>query len=1184
MSTPSALRCLLPILALLVTTAGIAGAAGEYQLVESLGHQWTAELISFPVSFAAGQCPEIRSVTADEAAVPFQTADVTRHPDGSVATARVYVLTDLGPKQTLVFRALPLEPAAALPAPDLRVTPGTGEVALETAAGGIRLPLGEFAAPQIPGPYKGFRLTSGRWIGSSRLLGTPGPETLTATLVADGPLFAEVLLTYAYPDEKTYTLACRVIAGQPVALIREASNVEEGRSYSFRYDDQFTRFVQGRIGYKPAIEDSHWVRVSLGDFQPTAASMLRAEGSHAALTEASVQDPWVTTLFPWQSWHGGVFSLPLADATDALGLMALSAGAWVRPLENLGLVKREGQELFLQWPINDGAREWGLFFGTPEALEPTGEEPAARQMPGYHHPSLLRRTRIKYGEAPLETIKTWTLAWEDRQPVPNPVTINPPGKLPEVRERIMADPVLAQHAQGVINAWETLRGQEPNFPFTLNWVMTPDGVEDAYLAKGGEQYARELYELTLARLRYYTEQTLAGVGFHGYRAGHEYGMFHLAPFLVGVARQVDLLLGAPEITPEEKADLRAQLAFYGCLFTDRNYWPGEDIGKGTYNMYASHDGVLGVLGSVLAGHPQAEAWQALGRTRLEDVLSHFIYPSGAMIEGMHYSGVTLDFNLPFMAMLKLAGGTDYFADERFRKGMRWYASCLPPSDPRFQRAYMPPFGYSHNSNTSQSVRWAVAAAMTTETDPDFSRLMMRTWRQSGSLLTMVGGEAGYRSAFSLGLVDPALPATDGNDVVSAAWEGFGAVLRSHADSPLETYMAIPTGTPGGFRVYPNEGTFHLYAKGAPLCLRFGTRTFNPTATLVAWMNNRITFDKRDECTGDTGKITEWATLSTGDLFSGEYRFTRLAGRQTLRETDPGALELSEPRVVDTTMAVGEGLGFFGDHRDVPPQTWRRQVLFVKDDLPTGPNYFLLRDSFQATLPTDWNLWCLADDLQVQEGRATFTGKFGVDLDVFYAPARKIVTGAWGPDWERQKLFQLQQDVNEGYFALLYPRGKDEPVPTCVPLPGGVGMRLDLPNRTDWAFLTTDEVAQQVDEVEFVGRAGMAQRGADWTRLTLLAGDRIALGDFALMHGRVVVEDVRLSTEGPLSLSATLAPGPRLTGEYSGDPRVVVIQVPLAYQGLTRLTVDGEPAELSAARAGTYSFALPEGRHRFEIGR
>ena len=100
MSTPSALRCLLPILALLVTTAGIAGAAGEYQLVESLGHQWTAELISFPVSFAAGQCPEIRSVTADEAAVPFQTADVTRHPDGSVATARVYVLTDLGPKQT----------------------------------------------------------------------------------------------------------------------------------------------------------------------------------------------------------------------------------------------------------------------------------------------------------------------------------------------------------------------------------------------------------------------------------------------------------------------------------------------------------------------------------------------------------------------------------------------------------------------------------------------------------------------------------------------------------------------------------------------------------------------------------------------------------------------------------------------------------------------------------------------------------------------------------------------------------------------------------------------------------------------------------------------------------------------------------------------------------------------------
>ncbi|MHB9025989.1 MAG: hypothetical protein ACYC7E_17760 [Armatimonadota bacterium] len=1183
-TVPSPRWFAIALLCLALSVAGIARADTQYRLTESLGHHWTAELISFPVTFKAGERFHVASVTADSKLVHFQVGDIARHPDGSVAAAQVYVFTDLTPKQSILFRTSGAAKDADLPKTDLRVSKGNGQVTLETTAGGVKLPLGEFAAPQVPAPYAGFRLASGRWIGGSQLLGNPGPTALSAKLVAQGPLFAEVQLTYSYPKEKSYTLTCRVIAGQPVALIREASDVEKGKNYSFRYDNEFKRFVQGRHGYKAAIEQSHWVRMSLGDFQPTAASMLTVEGTHAALSEESLTDPWLTTLFPWQSWHGGALALPMADARDGLGLMTLSAGAWVRPMENMGLVKRDGQELFVQWPINDGGRAWGLFFGPPAALQPTGEEPKARQYPGIKYPSIFHRARVKYGEMPLEKVKDWTLAWKDGKSVPNPVSINPPGKLKVVQERIAADPVLAKHAQGVINSWETLRKSEKNFPFTLNWVMTPDGVEDAYLATGKPQYARELYDLTLARLRYYTEQTIEGVGFHGYRSGHSYGMFHLAPFLVGGSRQADLLLGSPEVTPAEKADLRAQLAFFGCLFTDADYWPGDDIGKGTYNMYASRDGVLGVLGSVLAGHPQASAWQAAGAARMEDVLSHFIYPSGAMLEGMHYSGVTLDFNLPFMSMLKLAGGRDYFADERLKRGLRWYASCLPPVDKRFNRAYMPPFGYSHPTNTSQSVRWAVAAAMTAKTDPAFSQLMMRTWRQSGSFLTMVGGEAGYRSAFSLGLIDPSLPVSDGKEVVSAAWEGFGAVLRSHADTPLETYMAIPTGTPGGFRVYPNEGTFHLYAKGAPLCLRFGTRSFNYAGTMMAWMNNRITFDKRDECSSDTGKIREWATLSAGDLFTGEYRFTKLAARATLTDKEPGKMELSEPRIVNTKLAVGEGLGFFGDQQDVAPQTWRRQVLFVKDALPTGPNYFLIRDTFQATLPTDWNIWCLADDVKVVGNRATFTGKFGVDLDVFFAPGKKVVTGAWGPDWERQKVFQLQQDVNQGYFALLYPRAKDEPAPACTHLPGGAGIRVDLPNRVDWAFLSVDAVKQKTDEVEFTGRAGMVQRGEQWTRLTLLAGDRIALGDFALMHGRQVVDDVRVPTDGPISLSATLAPGPRLTGEYSGGPRNVVIQVPVAYQGLRSLLVDGKPATLNASRADTYSFALPAGEHRFEIGK
>jgi len=1176
------------VTACLVGVGANASGAAPYRLTEYLGHSWQDELICFPVEFHPGECRRIVRVTADGKAVHFQvpSAELSQRPDGSIASAKVYIITDLAPKQEITFGVVSdknhVKLAAVLPATDLRITEGDELVTIETASAGVRLPLGRFNGPgRIPAPYQGFRLTTGRWVGTSRLMGDPAPQGLKAELVERGPLFAEVLLTYSYPEGRTYVLRCRVIAGQPVALFSEEFDIEPGCKYHRNINYDYRRFAQGRFGYSGAFQDSHWVRLSLGDFSPDLTKLVSSPdlGSHAAFR---ADDPWLATLHPWQSWHGGSMMVPLADEREYLALMALKAGHWVRPLENLALVKRDGEEIYLELPINDGAREWGVHFGLPDSWKPTGPERNPREYPGLDHPSPLRLALIKYGESPLDVIKDWQLRWKDRAKVPYPVSINPPGELETVRKRIAEEPLLSRHAQGVTEHWESLRGQE-NFPLTRLWVMTPDGVEDVYLATGEERHARELYELTLARLHYYVEQTLRGVGFHNYRAGHQYGMFHLAHVLVGVARQADLCLGSPFLSDEQKANVRAHLAFFAYLFDDGNYWPPNNIGKGTYNMYASRDGALGILGSLLAGHPQAPRWQKAADDRINDILDNFIYPSGAMLEGMHYSGVTLDFTLPYMMLLKLSGGKDYFTDERLKRGLRWYASCLPPVDKRFGRAYMPPFGYSHNSNTSQSVRWAVAAAMTAQTDPEFCGLMMRTWQQQGWFMKMVGGEAGYQSAFFVGVVDPSLPVPDDPALASAKWEGFGAVLRNHSDSPLETFMAIPTGVPGGFRAYPNEGTFHLYAKGAPLCLRFGTRSFNAIATLQAWMNNRITFDRRDECHHGTGKIISWASLGASDLFGGEYRFTRLAAKAPMTGEEPGRMELSEPRVVKTDQKVGEGLGFFGDQEDVPPQLWRRFIMFVKDPEPLGPNYFLVRDRFQASLPTDWNLWCLAEELKIDGARATFKGKFDVDLDVFIAQEpKKIVSGAWGPDWERQKLLQLQQDPNVGYFALLYPRKRGEPVPEFTALAEGKGVRVTLPGRTDWAFLCEDSVEVKEDDVEFSGRAGMVRREEGRQQLVILHGDRIAVGDFALMHGRQVVEDVRVPAEGPIAVSAALEPGPRLVGEYEGGARKVVIRVPVAYRSLRSLKINGRPADLMPEGVGVYSFRLPGGRGGFEI--
>ncbi len=1191
------------------TAPPVAVHSAEYRLVERLGHSWTDEPLRFELHFPEGAGREIVAVTANDAPVVFQTEGEERHADGSLATARIHTLADLPAGGELVFRALTdpgAAPAAAPAARPLEVHEDDGLVTLATATAGLRLPLGVFTA-DIPTPFLGFRLADGRWVGGGRWMGRAAPQRLEAELTARGPVFAEVRLRYQFPDDKTYELTCRLYAGENVVLFDERFGLEPGTSYHLNHTDQHQRFPQGRYGYRAEFEQSHWLRLDFGTF---AAPVRWQDPTIAGGGDTrNAADPWIGTLHPWNSWHGGTLELPLADDTAGLALIARHAGQWRRVMENLLLLRRDADgSLFVQLPVNSGVRSWGVVLGPPNQHHATGEERNARQYPGLDHPSPVRLARLKYGELALERLKAWTLAWDDATPVPYPLTIHPRGDWEAARARIAAEPVLRSHGARVTANWERQR-QGGNLPFTQNWVMTPDGVEDAYLATGEQRHARELVELTLARFDYYIHQTLAGLGFHNYRHGHNYGMFHLTQVLPGQARMVDLCLGSPHVTAEEKAALRARLAFFGHLFTDPDYWPANDIGKGTFNMVAARDAFVGLAGALLPGHPQAAAWQAVGARSIEHFLANNIYPSGAINEGMHYSGVTLDFYLPLLAMLRQSGGHDYFQDERLKQGLRWYAAWLPPSDKRFGRAYMPPFAYSHPANTSQSVRWAVAAAMTADSDPELSALMMRTWRQSGSVLGMVVGDASYHAAFAFGLVDPTLPAASGADLASGQWPGFGAVLRSHSDTPHETFFAIQTSAPGAFRIYPNEGAFHLYARGVPLSLRFGARSFNAIATMQAWMSNRITFDKRDECTWDTGRIVRWASLDAADLFGGEYRFTRLAAKAAMTGSEPGNLELSEPRVVDTKLPYGEGNGFHGDHRNVPPQQWRRFVLFAKDADPLAPQYFLVRDNFQGTLPTDWNLWVLANDGPALEGdRASFTGRFGVDLDAFMLEKPDhIVTGAWGPDWERQRLLQLQRGVNGSHAVLLVPRGADEPAPTFAALADGDGARLEwavcrvaVPaagsapgagarlewealGRVDWVFLTEDPVAYEADGVSFQGRAGILRQQPDRIQLTLLDGEIAGLAGFHVMHGRHVVgeNEVREATDGPLSLSASLGPDARIAGQSRGGPREVKLTVPHTLPEMTTLLVDGEATPFTLV-GHTYEFLLPPGEHNFTL--
>ena len=144
---------------LLLACGGLASGQTEYRLSEHLGFGWTNELISFSVTFPANACKALRLVMADEKPVVFQAPaeGTTRHADGSIAAARVYVKTDLAPDQTIVFRALDDQAAGKATPAVVGSVVGIEEknqrVTLESGPVGVRLPLGEFTK-DIPSPYQ----------------------------------------------------------------------------------------------------------------------------------------------------------------------------------------------------------------------------------------------------------------------------------------------------------------------------------------------------------------------------------------------------------------------------------------------------------------------------------------------------------------------------------------------------------------------------------------------------------------------------------------------------------------------------------------------------------------------------------------------------------------------------------------------------------------------------------------------------------------------------------------------------------------------------------------------------------------------------------------------------------------------------------------------------------------------
>ncbi len=1183
----SLLRLLLFIALLL--PAAVAWAAPTFTLTEHLGESWSQELVSFPVTLPADLSPERLAVK--EAAGLTRVAQFV--PDAPPSRAgKVYFIVDLPPNAEQTWTLVKGEEK---PETDLTISWGEGTVSLGNSKLSITCPWegDELQAPLV------MSLPDGTTTGVASIHSPLNFTSISGETLAQGPVFLQVRLTYTFEEDKYYTCDITVIAGQPVVLVSEQSDLMDKPGFlegTRPADAPEGNYVMQAYGKRLQEQGSYWT-LSLDGLQPDRMAW---QPLGNVWGKKSVEgEPWETfprptdpgplvTLNPTHGeWWMNVAQWAGAYSTGGnnfVGLMALSGGAWQQPHENVIVLENDPEgKLQAVLPINGGSRNWALYVGDrDEDITIPGEEPPGETWPGRQYARPIQLATIKYGLLPLDMVKDWALEFPDPPGVVFPHIYATAADLPAIRKRIADSPPLQTHVDRLARVWNSYKAQkDADFPFYKNWVMYHRGLDNLYLATGDETYARDAAELLIARLRYYVHQTHVGIGISGYRWSHNYGMFHLTTGPLPISlRQADILLGSPSVTPEQKRETRALLAFWGELFASRDYAP-PGYNHGNTDMIVSLRMVQGQIGSVLSGHPRAKDWAKVCYDGL----------IWALEEGHHlpnysqdewYGSLSLEMVTLGAMTLKRAGFYDMFKDPLLRDGLDFYGQLTVPFDERVNGGYIVPFGNGQGCWT-RSVMWADAAAAVAEDDPAFAGRLMWYWNRCGQPGSFRTGDRDDFGWASLGWVDPTLPAQNPK-FASEYLPGWGAIFRSGCGLPQETFLALQLAKPAGLAGYNAEGGFQLHAQGQPLCLVFGLRSWDVgvhkgfgNVTHQRWLTNRPSFGYRSEKEGGTGRLLEWSSCSRADLASGEWEFSRLVEHGPLGPPEgPDKLELSKPRPHDDSVEIG-----FTKEERVAPITWRRHMLFVKDFDPTGPNYFVVRDVADTAVPWDWNLWCLASEEQETLTGARFTGKLGVDLDLApLTPVPELVTGAYGPekgfagDW-RQKLYQVRFPAGPGQMAaVLYPRGHDQPAPEIVPWVEGAGAKLTIGDQTHYVVLTDAPGEARADGQILVGRAGVIRVREGMTSLTLLSGTQIGSGEW------LVTATGREGQAAAGSLSVTIDAAGALTGESHGAARTVIVQFPAGAQP-GKLLIDGKPAELGTD-GNRVRFSLPEGDHKFSL--
>jgi len=1008
--------------ALLLTALAFACALGaphvrgepiwEKSLTEYIGHHWTGELLHYRVETERPipkECHLVASEASGESRpVPCQISNPSTDKEKGVHSCDLHCLLDLEPYQALKLELLPGKAPGELGEPlpvqitdcALQITDSGLQIAEDAAKAtnadpksGIRHPQSgirnlksllvssltlEMQVPatiedasglpedQIPPPLLRMRNTEHKcWTGAGRFTNVGTLKSLATKVLARGPAFVDVGLDYAFEDGH-YSVVLRVIRDQPVVLWREKYEHKNGsaalmwecshgmplRSGVWDYGEWSAfknRYRAGglavskafplefdappaRITFQPWI---HWANPDLTtwlELWSVIPEMGNVDYKGTKLGEGpnlKEADGGEDT----DEFLAGGDDMEAVEAKEkpkakewAIGIFTGNPLDW-NPSDGGAyrasqphLELTKSKQVFLRLPIRRGQRTFGLSVAERTPNERVGSNMAVGV------PDTAAR-QIKYGETPLDEVKDYLLDYDDDQPDSYPKLLITEDARANYAASLSEEMPFYGLIQKCLEGCQAQARKECKklAAESVNWSLADTPAVRSYGDEGVVRAALAATDDSLTPLLQVTALAASRrFAIHFFRHGTGPGM-GIAPhnWLSAEYGFGAVDVASRYLTPEQFRRVRARMLFTGYKFSSPNFWSPALGFAGLPNMTTLVNGALGTIAMLYPSHPDAKEWRAAVEREIQHELTHWMGPNGGWLEAPHYMTVSMEPIIGLGFAAANAGNSEILYSDRLKKTMHWLAKISTPRDPRFfNRRHFPEIGNTYVMETS--MLFTFMARIYRERDPTYADGMQWLWHEMGCPTWIgIGGANPLTAGYRESLADTAPKPENPPDWRSELFPGSGAVMRAHFPHDRESYLYLIQG-PMHSHYDRDQGSFMMWGKGRPLCLDWGYNGCMPAS-----LHNRMDL-------GGGGKITEFVNLDSADYLH----------------------NLQGP--------------------------WRRQILFVKDRDPLGPNYFLIRDSTSGKGHASWRLWVNAEDYPGVEGQlVSAKGRDDVDLDLWF---------------------------------------------------------------------------------------------------------------------------------------------------------------------------------------------------------